>query len=403
MRLKRSNIAGKGLPPAVILGLGINGLGIARSLGAKGIEVWGIHDRYDDFGRYSRHCNAVLFPPLMNGKEEFLQKLINQFGNAKNRPVLFMQSDLYVMFVSQNRSLLKKYFRFSLPDHELLMTLVSKERSAQFVVSKGLKIPETYFLDKKKTIEKNIEKIKYPCLMKPVDSFSTSFEKKTLIFSDKNLLEAFLRERGELIGRVIIQQIIPGGDTNTYQATTYVSEDAKIFPIFTMRKIRQRPPDFGITSYGISEEVPQIREKVQNFIKSMPYYGFISVEFKQHPQTMEWIYIELNPRLPYYNKLIYDSGINFPYIYYNDLLGLNPGVTSIRRQRNGVRWIYLVGDFYSFKQKYSQGHINFFNWFMSVIKSNSYAVFDGKDLTPFLRNSIHLIKSFFKKVLNTSL
>ena len=290
--MSRSSNA-KNHTPAVVLGLGINGLSIVRSLAKKGIKVWGVYSQDHELGRFSRYCTAIRFPPLTNGKDIFLQKLIENLGNSKEKPVLYSESDLYVMFMSLNRNILGKYFRFLLPERELLETMVSKDRSTTFVASNNIRVPETYFLNKTFNIEQNLNKIKYPCLMKPVDSFSTNFGKKTLSFSDMSSLREFLSKRKELIGQVIIQQIIPGGDSNTYQATTYVSKDGVVFPIFTMRKIRQYPPNYGITSYGVSEEVPQIKEKVKNFIKSLPYRGFMSIEFKRHPQSNELYYIEL--------------------------------------------------------------------------------------------------------------
>jgi predicted ATP-grasp superfamily ATP-dependent carboligase len=185
---------------------------------------------------------------------------------------------------------------------------------------------------------------------------------------------------------VIIQQIIPGGDSNTYQATTYVTRDGDISPIFTMRKIRQYLPDYGITSFGISEDVPQIREKVQKFLASIEYKGFISIEFKRHPHTGEWFYIETNPRLPYYHALMLDSGINFPYIYYQDMLGFK-SVSRPLYQKNGIRWINFRCDIGSFARKFTKRQIKMSHWVRSVIKSRSFAIFDLKDVKPL---SIHV-------------
>lgn len=384
--------------PAVILGLGINGLAIVRSLAEKGIDVLGVYTESDERGRFSRYCKAIRFPALENGEDIFLQKLIKDLGNSKEKPVLYSESDLYVMFISRNRNLLGKYFRFLLPDHELLETLISKERSTTFLASTGIQIPDTFFLNGKNNIDQLLDKIKYPCLMKPVDSFSTVFEQKTLFFSEENSLKGFLNKRKELSGQVIIQQIIPGGDSNTYQATTYVSQDGSVSPIFTMRKIRQYPPNFGITSTGVSEEITQIKEKVQNFIRSVPYRGFLSLEFKKYPQTNEWFYIELNPRLPYYHRLIYDSGINFPYIYYEDMLGRKSDTTSITKQINGIQWINFAGDLGSFWRKYKEHKITMLEWVRSVIKSRSFAVFNESDIKPFLFSTFLLIEGLYKKI-----
>jgi len=394
---------------AVVLGLGINGLGIVRSLGKKGVEVWGVYESENEPGRFSKYVQAAKFPSLKNNESLFLQKLIDDFGDTDNKAILFAPSDLYVVFMSQKRDLLQKYFRFNLPENEVLESLISKERASDYARKRGLQVPKTYTIKKNEDIENVLINIELPCVVKPVDSFSSGLKKKALIFTEHRSLNEFLKNNKDIIDQIIIQQIIPGGDENIYQATSYVTREGVISPIFTMRKIRQYRPDFGITSYGISENVPEIKEKLQNFIESMNNYkGFISVEFKKHPLNGEWYYIETNPRLPYYNSLIYDAGINYPYIYYLDMLEKNNLEWPRADQKEGVRWINFTSDLLSFVQKYIKGQISLPGWLIEVLQSGSYAYFDKKDLMPFfyliardfktliIRGSIKLIKYLTK-------
>lgn len=389
----------KETPPAIVLGLGVNGLGIVRSLGVMGVNVHGICDEenYRNPGRFSKYCNAAILPDVKVQEDKFLQMLIDKFGNGEIKPVLFSESDLYTMFLSKHRNELQRYFRFILPENDLLFKLTSKDHSSPYVSSKGLQIPDTYFIDNESNADEVLNNVGYPCLMKPINSYSVNLGKKTITFENRASLKDFLKKRNDVLDKVIIQEIVPGGDANTYQATSFVSGHGELYPIFTMRKIRQHPPNFGITSYGISEDVPELREIVRKFIGSINYRGFYSIEFKLHPVTKNWLYIELNPRLPYYNALIYDSGINFPLIYYRDMLDMKSDITSIRSQRNGVRWIDFVGDLYTFTQKHSQHQINLLTWLVSVSKTNSYSIFNRKDLRPFFYRIIYLIRRFLQK------
>jgi predicted ATP-grasp superfamily ATP-dependent carboligase len=111
---------------AVVLGLGINGLAIVRSLAEKGINVFGVYTEDSEYGRFSRFCNAIRFQALDHGEDIFLQKLVETLGNGEDKSVLYAQSDEYVMFMSRNRNLLSKFFRFLLPDHEALESLSKK-------------------------------------------------------------------------------------------------------------------------------------------------------------------------------------------------------------------------------------------------------------------------------------
>lgn len=383
---------------AVILGMGINGLALARSLGRQGIDVHGVYVKDDEPGRRSRYCSSVRFPSLRDGEEAFLGKLTHELGDREKKPVLFSESDLYIMFMSHNRERLQEFFRFILPERGLLETLVRKERTSFFVAGKGFAIPETYYWGTGCALQEMLDRIEYPCLMKPIDSFSTAFVKKNARFSDRTSLELFLKERPELFGHVIIQNIIPGGDANTFQATTYVSTAGDIAPIFTMRKTRQCPPDFGVTSYGVSEEVPYLQKAVRELLASIQYRGFISMEFKLHPRTGKWFYIETNPRLPYYHSLMYDAGINYPYLYFRDMAGSPVASSSLPSQRNGVTWICLGRDVESFGKKVLRRQIKTIPWLASILKSRSFALLDLGDLKPFIFSGLQFMKFLSGKI-----
>jgi D-aspartate ligase len=387
---------------AVVLGLGINGLAIVRCLAGEGIKVWGVYTREGEYGRFSRYCNAMRFPDMEDGEEMFSQELIANLGSSKEKPVLYSGSDGYVMFMSRNRTLLGKYFRFLLPDHELLASLTEKNLAGSYVSEKGLIVPKTHNSCSYSDIDRISEQIGYPCLVKPADSFTVNLGKKNMILPDEAALREFMKERPDVMDRVVIQQIVPGGDSNTYQATAYVSRDGGISSVFTMRKIRQYLPDYGVTCYGISEDVPQIREKVQNFLESIQYKGFISIEFKRHPDTGEWYYIEANPRLPYYHALISDSGINFPFICYQDMLGFKSDSQSLH-QKNGIRWINFSYDIGSFARKYSKRQIKMCHWVLSVLKSRSFAIFDSKDVRPFIHSCADLIRNLLRRPIDRNL
>lgn len=385
-------------PNAVVLGMGVNGLAIVRSLAMYGVEVLGAYVEENEFGRHSRYCKPIRLPRLEHGEKDFLRELIEKVGDPVGKPVLLSQSDQYVMCMSRNREELQAYFRFVLPEHELLEDLVRKDRSVRYVAEKGLRVPETYIGSKNDRVEEIVVRVTFPCVVKPVDSFSVNFGAKVLTFSDKESLELFLRNRPELLGNIVIQELVPGGDSNIYQATCFRQKGANEWPIFTMRKIRQYPAGFGITSYGISESVPPLEKIVREFLLTINYQGFISIEFKKHLQTGEWFFIEANPRLPYYHALIHDSGINFPYMYYENALGVKVNGDGCLAQKDGVRWVNLASD-YSTASKASFGEVGLGRWLVSVLRARSFAYFQVSDMKPFFLHTQYLIKMVYKKII----
>jgi len=384
--------------PAVVLGLGINGLALVRSLARNDISVFGIYTGSEEIGRFSRYISCFRFPGVMSAEGTFLERLINQFGNQADRPVLLCQSDEYVMFTSRHRDLLQQYFRFLLPDEGLLETLVRKDLSPAYVMSKGLTVPETFSLDNSPSIEQLAKDLTFPCIVKPVDSFSLTFTKKVIVLNNKASFEKFIGEHSDLLNKIIIQRIITGDDSNVYQTTTYVSKNGTLYPIFVMRKIRQYPPGFGVTAFGMTADVSELRRMTKDFLNASQYRGLISMEFKQSHDD-KWYYIEMNPRLPYYHKLMLDTGLNFPYAYYLDMLNSEPDTTAVHSVKTNLHWIYFRSDLRGFVKLRIERRIGVVEWCMSLLKARSFAVFDARDILPFIVSPIVSVLRVLKKII----
>ena len=344
--------------------------------------------------------NAIKFPILKDNERHFLKKLIYEFGNPNSKPVLFSQNDSYTVFISRNRNILKQYFRFNIPTENIIELVTSKEKSSYYARKCGLKIPKTYTIKRVKEINDLLKEIELPCIVKPKDSYSSLYKRKAYIINSYPDLVEFFNINQYLYNQIVIQQFIPGGDENIYQATAYLSKKGRISTIFTMRKIRQYYPSIGTTSYGISEDVPEIRELLKFFVNSLnEYQGFISVEFKKNSISGDWYYIETNPRLPYYHSMILGSQINFPYMYFLDMLGVNDDEKFRIKQKYGLRWIYFLSDFQAFMIKRVRRQIFFPQWAKDVFHSRSFAFFDKKDLLPFLYINYVYYKNLVKRSL----
>src|SRR5688572_16917051 len=110
----RSSSRGTRGPHAVVLGLGVNGLGVVRALAWRDIPVVGVYERVGEIGRYSRHCRAVSVPDVERDPAGFLQEVCALGRRLGDQPVLFPTTDAQVALVSRERTALGKLFRFRL-------------------------------------------------------------------------------------------------------------------------------------------------------------------------------------------------------------------------------------------------------------------------------------------------
>lgn len=369
-------------PPAVVLGLGVNGLGVVRGLGSHGVPVIGVYQRPDEAGRLSRYCRAVRVTPIERDRGDFLRTLI-RLGSRRDRPVLFPTNDEYLQVISDCREELAPLFRFSLPDAKTLEMVVTKHGIQALAERHGMPIPVTRYPQTDVDVAALGRDMRFPCLVKPIDTFTIRFPQaaKNAVVSSPHELEGFYRRHPSLLGRTIVQQIIRGGDGAIFVCAAYLNAQSEALVVYTGRKIRQYPPDYGITSVGESVYLPELERLTVEFLRAVGYRGLIGAEYVQDRSTGAMYLLELNARSSYYNRLPTDCGINLAYTAYRDLIG--DRVADRPRQREGVRWLDLLHDLGSFYATRRHRGMTWREWLTSVLPARSFAYFDARDLKPF--------------------
>lgn len=386
--------------PAVVLGLGAGGLDAARSLGKQGIKVYGIFTKEDEPGRFSRYSNSLCFPPIKSDSHLFSERLIGFAKDIQKKTVLIPTTDEAVNFISNYREMLAEYFFFQIPDGDVIENFLNKACMVQLANKHGLETPSTFFCKDIDSIHHIAEVINYPCIIKPLNSFSIFFQSKNIIIKDKQSFIDVFKTHTEYIENSLVQEFIKGDDNLICQFNAYFDNESRPLSIITIKKNRQYPPNRGIGSYVTTEELPQLRALSLSFLKSINYKGIASLEFKMNPKTGQYFFIEINPRIPWYHRICSDSCNSLVLTAYLDLTGGNIKKDPIIHQINGVRWIDFGRDMGSFIRKFLGNKITFHAWIVSVFKANSFAYWDSKDTRPFFyvtwRFFISSIKAFLR-------
>src|SRR5688572_6181099 len=127
-------------PPAIVLGLGVNGLSVARSLAAEGIEVHGVWSGPGEPGRFSRACRAVVSAPTAESEGAFVAWL-ESYAAELDRPVVVPTSDRFVLWLSRHRERLDAVCRLWSTSASVIETLISKDRFHSLVERSSLRSP----------------------------------------------------------------------------------------------------------------------------------------------------------------------------------------------------------------------------------------------------------------------
>ncbi len=365
---------------AVVLDLSANGIGIIRSLGRKGIKVYA----FDTFKKYklgkTRYATCKPCPDPTTEEEKLLSVLINLSNTLKTNPILYAGSDDFVFFISKHRSLLAEHYHFLMPDHQTIEDVLNKQRTAILTELHQIPSPKTYIVDQLSTLPT----ITFPCILKPVHGheFRKKMNKKAIVIHNEIELHeqfAFYNHFGELL----IQEIIPGTEKNIYQVGTLFDEHMSLRGVFMGQKLNQFPPYFGAGALVQSVHDKEVLEMGISVLKKLQFKGLSVVEFKRDARDGQLKFIEINARTWLWHSLSGRCGVDLTHLYYLLLTNQNP--KPILTQQEGIKWIYFIRHFLSFKEKKKHTDLTWKQWFHTLKGKKEDSLFCLDDPMPFFR------------------
>lgn len=337
-------------------------------------------------GSYSRHIASRICPEPAQ-EDQFIDFLLDIAEQEIYPPVLFITSDEFLLPVSRNRKRLENRYLLNLPSQEILERIADKYRQYTLALEAGIPVPRTFLPNGMEEVEELKSRIPYPALIKGADvtlwrSKISTASKGFEVNTPEELTERFrtIFEKG---ANALIQEIIPGPDTNHYKSSCYVSKSGELLLAFGLQKIRQHPVRFGFGCMVRSVEYPEMVELGKEFLRKIRYRGVGSSEFKMDPRDGKLKLIELNPRYWQQNGLADRCGMNFPLMHYLDLLGENP--KPVLDYRVGVKWVNLSCDIESFREYRKTGQLSLLEWLESYRGELMLSDLEWDDPLPGLR------------------
>lgn len=375
--------------PAVVLDLSATGIGIIRSLKQKGVRV----NAYDVKGKYeigkTRYAACGVCPSPVTEEEQLLRFLSRLGESFDKKAALFAGSDDFVHFISKYREKLSSTYSFLLPEHSLIEAVLDKRRTYDLAIEHGVPCPRTYTIRNVEHLEEMIDEILFPCILKPV--YSSDFRKRLphTLYKKAIVVEQASQLRQEYVfyrqfGELMVQELIIGGEDRIYSVKTLFDDQMNLLGLWMNQKIHQFPPYFGSTALAVSIRDEQVIEAAVPFVKALRLKGLAIAEFKKDPRDGKLKFIEINPRIGLTQRLSAACGVDLAYLYYLYVTGRKP--ESITEQREGVKWIYFVRDYISFRQKQEQGTMTFGDWLRSISGKKVEALFAWDDPMPFFRS-----------------
>lgn len=372
---------------AVVIGCKVGGLGVIRSLGAEGFKIIATYYDRTDFAYTSKYVyERAKIPHPRTEEKEFVDFLVRNSGKWKDA-LLLETNDEALVAISRNKDKLEKHYKIATPEWEILRRFIEKPETYRLAEKCNVPYPKTFLPKTLDELNKVKDEIAYPCILKPVRSheFFSKFRSKSFKVSNYGELLSKLRLCLESRQEMMVQEIIPGPPSNLFNYTAYVNSQSRVSARFLRIKVRQNPPEFGVTRVGISSDrVPEVEELAERLLREADFKGVATAEFKKDPRDNKFKLIEINGRIITSNWLPTYCGVNFPWLIYMDLVEKKQ--IEVNDYKKDVYWIDLYEDIANSIFRYKEDKLEFRDYIEPYLaRDKTFADVAREDLIPFLK------------------
>ena len=336
---------------------------------------------------YKKHQVSVLSSGLQPSKSRFFEQSFPFVEGAVMFPVLekehydvlFPISDMTVPFISQHKQEIEERFgvKCAVPDYNQVHIVEDKSRFMAFCEANDVPHPKTAKL-KAEDLETVATEVGFPSLIKP--DYSVGARGITRV----NNMEELKREFpfvSEKFGSCTLQELIDNKEYY-YNVMLYRNKEGRILGSAIIKIVRMYPVGAGSSSCCISVENEELIKICSDCLDKLNWVGMADFDVLQRLDNKEYKIIEINPRVPASLRGAAMSGVNFPEIIVNDVMGLdvpqyeyNPGkvmrymgldlmwfMKSPNRFQSKPSWFKFIGEDLYYQDIFKQDPSTWWTW-----------------------------------------
>ncbi|HMM96083.1 carboxylate--amine ligase [Phycicoccus sp.] len=272
-----------------------------------------------------------------------LERVGREHGGA-GRPELLLVAtgDWYVEMVVERKEHLAQWFTIPYIDIDLLRRIVRKDEFYAILDEVGVPHPRTVVVDMSRDAGEEADlPFGFPVVAKPSDSSEYHYapfegNDKVFICQDADELATVLRRvrASPYDGTFLLQEFIPGDDTNMRVLTCYSDQQGKVrFGSLGHVLLEEHHPlAIGNPCVIITTEADEVIEQARRFLEHIGYVGFSNFDLKYDHRDGSYRFFEINVRLGRSNFYVTANGYNVTEWYVRDWVRHEPmeGLTIAR-------------------------------------------------------------------------
>ncbi len=331
-------------------------LAVVRSLGRQGLEVITGRSGRWCLASASRFSKAVLEHPDPSREPERFADVVAAGVLDLGIGVVLPVADVPTSVVLSRRGSLPEEVRVLTPPEDALRIAHDKARLTDLARTLDVPVPEGVLVAGDSLPLDTVPRdLGFPLVVKPrrsrfVEEGRWVGASVAIARDAAELREILGRSKTLLMEGVLVQRRVPGEGRGVF----LLARDGRLVCAFSHRRIREKPPWGGVSTLceGVAPE-PELLGHSERLIAALRWSGVAMVEFKWDPATRRSWLMEINGRFWGSTQLAVASGIDFPWLLYQqEILGLEVRAPKFRED---VRLLWLLGDMDHFLIRLKRG------------------------------------------------
>lgn len=232
-------------------------------------------------------------------------------------PLLLVPStDIYVELVTRHQEALAGHYRFNTPAEPVRKKFMHKELFYELAAEHGVDIPETQVHRVGEPFELEVDR--FPVIIKPanpnewwMNQYKIAGHQKVYRLNTAAEVAAVVSavEASDYRGALIIQEFVPGDDTNIWDSVLYVNTEGECELVTLGRVALQEHESHLVGSYTaiVSRYDESLMRTYKDFLEAVGYTGVANVDIKYDPRDGKYKVMEINARpgrSSYYTALL---------------------------------------------------------------------------------------------------
>jgi D-aspartate ligase len=358
------------------------GLGVIRSLGRRGVPVYGLHEGPWAPAASSRYLHGRFFwqpnPDEVEQVQAGLLRLAERIGQPA---VLLPTDDAGSIFLAEHGDGLRGHFLFPAPPRDLPRQVAGKYSLHQLCRAVGMPSPHAAVPESLDAARAFAADAGFPMIAKLTTPWTGGgrLRSTSIVAGEAELDDTYAACARAGVG-LMLQEFIPGGPGQDWFFHGYCDASSTCRPAFTGVKERSYPAHAGLTCLGRSEPNDKLRDQITGFLERVGYQGILDLDIRFDPRDGQYKLLDFNPRIGAQFKLFRDAaGTDVATACYLDLTGQAiPESEQVSR-----RFVVENYDPISAISYWRRGELGLGSWLASLRTVDEAAWFARDDLRPF--------------------